>query len=467
MPLTTSSAPKQLSDGNLVGTILGTGVTDLIGFYGDATPGAQPSGGAQAALSRGVTGGALAVSATSASPGGVSPNTTAEVGITFGIAGATGTSATFQIATGDLLYVNKPTSQAGLGVGNIRISATNIAAVTFSNFTAATITSTAGEKWGFVAIRGLPVTSQTLTPASVAAAATVEQTFTVAGLRVGEVVQVMKPTAQATLNIVGARVVSANLLGITFCNVSATTAVTPTAEAYSIFSTGGIDVGANTILVEQFGGTVGAVAPATTTSVSMTMTGLGTTDNVIGIMKPTAQAGVTPPSGFVSAANALGVTFTNATAATVTPTANEIYGVTINRLSPAAPCIVYSAALAPTAVAPNTTVEQTFAANAALTSVVSGSVIWVNKPSYTPGIGVAGARVSGTGSICVTFTNSTAATITPPTETYLVANFQQPIPDNGSTWVFTVSPQAYANTILTNAIRAALGPAGVNLIAGA
>jgi hypothetical protein len=34
MALSSSNAVKQLSDGNSQGTILGTGATDLIGFYG-------------------------------------------------------------------------------------------------------------------------------------------------------------------------------------------------------------------------------------------------------------------------------------------------------------------------------------------------------------------------------------------------------------------------------------------------
>ncbi len=197
----------------------------------------------------------------------------------------------------------------------------------------------------------------------------------------------------------------------------------------------------------------------------MTMTGLTTTDTVVGIMKPTAQAAVTGPVAFVSAANALGVVYSNCSGATVTPTANEIYGVNIFRPTPAAPCIVYSASIAPTGVAPNTTAEQTFSPAGA--SIISGSVVWVNKPTATPGIGIVGTRVSGTGSICIAYSNSTAATIVPPTEAYLIANFQQAIPDAGSTWVYTINSQGYLNTILSNAIRAALGPAGVNLLAGA
>lgn len=39
MPLSSSNAIRQLSDGNSLGTVVGQGVTDLIGFYGMATSG--------------------------------------------------------------------------------------------------------------------------------------------------------------------------------------------------------------------------------------------------------------------------------------------------------------------------------------------------------------------------------------------------------------------------------------------
>ena len=41
MPLSSSNAARQLSDGNSQGTILGQSSADLIGFYGTATPSAQ------------------------------------------------------------------------------------------------------------------------------------------------------------------------------------------------------------------------------------------------------------------------------------------------------------------------------------------------------------------------------------------------------------------------------------------
>lgn len=41
---TASAAPRQLSDGNSQGTILGRDASDIIGFYGVTTPVGQPKG---------------------------------------------------------------------------------------------------------------------------------------------------------------------------------------------------------------------------------------------------------------------------------------------------------------------------------------------------------------------------------------------------------------------------------------
>jgi hypothetical protein len=74
----------------------------------------------------------------------------------------------------------------------------------------------------------------TISPAQVAANTTAEQTFTVSGLAVGDVVFVNKPTAQAGLGIAGVRVSAANTLAITFVNATASP-ITPTAsESYQV-----------------------------------------------------------------------------------------------------------------------------------------------------------------------------------------------------------------------------------------
>jgi hypothetical protein len=78
------------------------------------------------------------------------------------------------------------------------------------------------------------VISVTLSPAAVSANTSAEQTFTVNGLQAGDHVAVNKPTAQAGLAIVNARVSAANTLAITFGNFTAGS-ITPTAsEVYLV-----------------------------------------------------------------------------------------------------------------------------------------------------------------------------------------------------------------------------------------
>ncbi|HEY8879207.1 MAG TPA: hypothetical protein VIN03_16685 [Roseateles sp.] len=74
----------------------------------------------------------------------------------------------------------------------------------------------------------------TLSPAIVAANTTAEQTFTVTGLQVGDIITAYKPTAQAGLSLVGARVSAANTLALTFGNNTGA-GITPTAsEIYAL-----------------------------------------------------------------------------------------------------------------------------------------------------------------------------------------------------------------------------------------
>jgi hypothetical protein len=85
-------------------------------------------------------------------------------------------------------------------------------------------------------IASLGVASVVLSPAQVAANTTAEQTFTVPGIRVSDVVvEVNKPSAQAGLGICGVRVSAANTIGITFSNNNTVSPITPTAsETYQV-----------------------------------------------------------------------------------------------------------------------------------------------------------------------------------------------------------------------------------------
>lgn len=74
----------------------------------------------------------------------------------------------------------------------------------------------------------------TLSPVSVAAATTVQQTFTVFGLQPGDVVTVVKPTTQAGLGVSAARVTASNTLGIEFINSTASPIVPTASEVYLV-----------------------------------------------------------------------------------------------------------------------------------------------------------------------------------------------------------------------------------------
>lgn len=456
-PVNTTANLRDLTMGNGEGTRYGQTPTDPISFYG-STPIVQPSGASQAAVARGASAASIATYSSTQSPSAVSANTTAEQTLTV----QSGTGATMLLASGDLLFANKPTAQAGLGMGNVRVSSSNTLGVTFGNWTSGSITPTASQVYSVVGLRGLPLLSATLSPAAVAANSTVEQQFAVSGLSVGLLVQVMKPTAQAGIDIVGCRVVSANVLGITFANVTASP-VTPTAaESYSIYGLSGLDAANNEIGYGFNVGTVGAIgAGIVVTGGNTTLTGVLATDMTTGIYKPTSGAAATNaayPVEAILTANTATLYF-GGIGTGATPTGSEVYGIKTYRINPAAPLVTYTPSIAPASVAANTTAEQTFT----VTGLVAGSPVWVNKPSWTNGLGIAGVRVSAANTLAINFTNSTATAIVPPTETYIVGNFQVPAPGAGNSVYQTIL--SGAASALSNAMRSALVSMG--LIAGA
>lgn len=74
----------------------------------------------------------------------------------------------------------------------------------------------------------------TISPALVALSATAQQTFTLQGLQLGDVVTVVKPTTQVGLATGAARVTAVNTIGIDFINSSVGN-ITPTAgETYLV-----------------------------------------------------------------------------------------------------------------------------------------------------------------------------------------------------------------------------------------
>ncbi len=179
------------------------------------------------------------------SPSSVASNTVSEQYVT--VAG---------VNVGQQVIVNKPTAQAGLIITNCRASGPNQVAIQFANLTGATITPTASETYLFASASGfqpapiMDVTTQTITPVSVAANTSAEQNFTVTGLVSGGKVLVTKPSVTAGLMLGGARISAANTLTLSFAN-NTSAAITPPSETYTIayFSTqAGNTTGTTTLL---------------------------------------------------------------------------------------------------------------------------------------------------------------------------------------------------------------------------
>lgn len=458
MPYTTTSAVRQLSDGNFLnggpGTQLGQSAADGIGFFG-ATPVPQPSGGGEA-VNQTATEGEVMTFASSQSPSAVITLTTAEQSITV----QSGTGATITPATGDVFIVNKPTAQAGIGVGNIRYSSAGVVGLTFANFSSGTLTPTASQVYGVVGLRGIGTLTAVLTPAAVVSNTTTEQIFTVPGVVAGQALVVNKPTTNGGLDIAGCRVAATNSVGITFVNVTGGT-ITPTAaETYSFAASSGVGADDNQVIV-QANATAGpaSVGAASTAEITITSSNVLATDVVTGVQKPTFQTGLLLGSGRVSGAGVLKIGFANPTAGVLTPTASEDYVVTLNRNATASPLVVYTQALSPASVAPNTTAEQTFV----VTGVVAGSVVTVNKPTTQAGLGIMGARVSSANNIAITFVNATANTITPLAgEIYVIGNWQAPIDTTlGNAFIQAAESARQGSASLSNSMRTALVSLGL------
>lgn len=286
----------------------------------------------------------------------------------------------------------------------------------------------------------------------------------------GMAVMVTKPTTNAGLAISNARVTGVNQIGITFVNPTAA-AITPTAaETYSV-------VGLHSMLTADqitsygvVGAGLGAVASITSSEQSVVVNGLLPTDIAVGVQKPTLSAGLLNGAGRISSANTLQIQFINATQASVTPSASEIYGVTVLNQSPISPFSVLRANITPTSVAANTTAEQTFTVAGLPFVNSSPATVFVNKPSFQAGLAIAGCRISAANTLAITFENVTGAAIIPNTEIYTIGCFNAVGPGGGApgNWVaLSGAPARNALINLVNEMQQTLAQSGLGAMKGA
>lgn len=399
------------------GTKVGNNSQSKVSFFGVSPAATQRSNGNQIAISNSQLNATLiglTVSAVWPSSGTISATTISPIAVVFQSAGL--------ISSLDVVMVNKILPQAGIGILQARVSTVSTVLLQYINMTNSNVTQTVTETVVATNFRGM-AQSVTLSPPVISGGSISEAQFTVSGLSTDQLVYVVKPTDQLGLGIVGSRVVSNNTLGISFIN-NLTTAVTPTAsEVYQIVALNGVYSTNNMLLAKVvLSAGVGAVTTISgVTTRTIAVTGFAVTDDPISIQRTLSQQDLALVGVNVNAANQLALTYVNTgqTASPVTPTAGETYVIPFVRPNPAQPLVVNSVTLTPTVVGALTTAEIQFA----VSNITVSTVVWVNKPTFTSGIGIVGMRAVSTNVIGITYVNNTAVSITPPSETYLVGNF--------------------------------------------
>lgn len=269
----------------------------------------------------------------------------------------------------------------------------------------------------------LTVYTSSQSPAAVTANTTSEVSMTVTGVAATDMlVALIKPTAQAGLVVGSGRVSATNTVRATLGNLTGATITPTTTESYLVVTaSAGLQFPAVTL-------SPASVAPNTTMEQQFTVTGIQP-GMVVAVNKPTTQAGLMITNARAVAANTIGITFLNDTAAAITPTAAEsyrVFGAQGLHVQPVMQEI--TASLSPASVAANTSAEQTFT----VPGLIAGTAITVDKPSLTTGLTMGGERVSAANTLAITFGNATANAITPPTEVYTIGLYPDVAPAAGS-----------------------------------
>jgi len=336
--------------------------------------------------------------------------TTAEQALTVGTTAGNGPATTDFLAA-----VNKPTTQAGIGVHTGRISAANTITLTYSNTTGGWLTPTATQVYNVTVLRNATVNTQTLTPAIVPANNTSETEFTIA------------PTAAVLALTVDAL---GGIATATVTNGGAGYFKTPTIVVSDV------EGGYGAVLkAEVIGGAVVSVyiddAGAGYTTPTATVIGGNTIEKGMFLMvtKPTVTAGIAIGNCRIVGNNRIAIQFCNPTAAAVTPTA-EVYSICALNDVPAFSNLtsygVVSTGLV--SVAANTSAENTAIAVSGI--LATDIVVGIQQPVFTAGAGVVNARVNAANAMTIAFMNATAGWLTPAvTDIYGVTVYTQaPVP---------------------------------------
>lgn len=87
-----------------------------------------------------------------------------------------------------------------------------------------------------------------------------------------------------------------------------------------------------------------------------------------------------------------------------------------SNLTPVSALFIIRQTLTPAAVGANTTAEQTFT----VPGLQVGDSIDINKASHQAGLSIGNVRVSATNTLAIQYVNTTAGSITPTSEQYII-----------------------------------------------
>lgn len=228
---------------------------------------------------------------------------------------------------------------------------------------------------------------------------------------------------QAGLALGAPRVAGPNQIGITFINTTIAN-IAPTANvAYSILGLNELPAATPYVSV-GLGLAKNATTANTANSTNYVITGLVTgVDQFVGIGAIAINANGGPMMGCIPSNNNFSLSYgPTATAVAFTP-ANEMAVATFYRPLAPTPISLNAVTLSPANVPANTIAEQVFTLPANMTFSLANMAVLVNKPTFTPGLAIVGARANTTGQLAINYMNYSTGVISPPTETYLFAAF--------------------------------------------
>jgi hypothetical protein len=253
-----------------------------------------------------------------------------------------------------------------------------------------------------------------------------------------------KPANQAGLGISNWRIVDDRTIAITFINPTAAP-ITPTAaQVYTIAAFNEMPAINNIVMYGVNVGTTTAIAVTTAVNWTISVRGVDVNDALISVAKPTLDPGIIiVPQGCTANNVVFQVNNFSWGGGGLPITDDEVYACAVWRRNPPAVGNLFNQLLTPTACALNTITEQIFT----VVGIPAFATVWVNKPSYTPGIAIGSVRCVAADTVRIAFINTSAVAITPPPENYIIYSFPNLAQGLTTSWCSTAASLTFNQLI--------------------